>query len=253
MNIFTSSRADPSLIAEVHYHYADALAQRGDYDRAIEHAQKCRKMRESCFGFSDGRVIHSCRQVAKLLLAPYKDYHGVLTPVVRNAYREAISCHEKVFRYLQNMQGLSRRKSMRKSFSQMSLGGISTTNSSHPIAEVKLSIAGPLVVPPFGWTSPFAKNLMHRLTKEIVSMKLALVDVPSQKECIRMQRFKLQSNNGDFDSDDAKEIIVRMAAVTPSVYLDDVLQRIGLGDESAIHELGLILILTESETVGMRT
>ncbi|KAJ3365891.1 hypothetical protein HDU91_002046 [Kappamyces sp. JEL0680] len=253
LNIFTSSRADPSLIAEVHYHYADALAQKGDYDRAVDHAQKCRKMRESCFGFTDVRVIHSCRQVAKLLLAPYKDYKGVLAPVVKAAYREAISCHEKVFRYLQNVQGASsRRKSMRRSLSRMSFGSISHTTTSHPAAVERLSMAGPLVVAPFGWTPPFAKNLLHRLTKEIVAMKLALVEVPAQKECIRMLRAKLAATD-DFDDEDAKSIVLRMAAVTPSVYLDDVLQRISLGDECGVHELGLILILTESETVGIRT
>ena len=251
LNIFTSARADPSLVAEVHYHYADALFQKGDHDKALEHSQRCRRMRESCFGFTDLRVIQSNRQLAKLLLAPYKDYKGVLTVVVKNAYKDAIACHEKVFRYLQNQQsGLSRRKSFRKSVSSQS-----HWTRSHPNSELQLFIAGPLVKSPFGWAPPFAKNLMHKLTKEIVFMKLALVESPVERECIRTARQKRMQGllfEDGFDAEDAGLTIMKMAAVTPSVYLDDVLSRIGQGDESAVQELGMVLELTESETVGLK-
>lgn len=266
LNIFISSRADPALIAEVHYHYADVLAQKGSYDKAVEHAQKCRKIRESCFGFSDIRVIHSCRQVAKFLREPYKDYQGVMTGIVKAAYRESIACHEKVFRYLQNQQGTSRRRSIRRSHSINSMYSMSSSLSqpgmrsaiqTHPGSENKLVMAGPLVVSPFGWTPPFPKNLLHRLTKDIVGMKLALIDAPAQKECIRMLRMKrsqgtLEHGNAlAFDPEEARAIIMKMAAVTPSVYLDDVMQRVSEGDDTAVYELGVVLVLTESETVGL--
>jgi hypothetical protein len=223
---------------------ADALEQRGDYDAAVDHAQKCRRLRETSFGFSDVRVIHSCRQVAKVLLAPYKDYKGVLTVAIKSAYREAISCHEKVFRFLQNQQGLSRRKSKK-----------STIKSS---PEKIAMISGPMVAAPFGWTPPFAKNLLHRLTKEIVRMKLDLVEDPKLRECIRTLRQRrtemlASEHPNPFEAEDARSTIMKMAAVTPSVYLDDILQRISHGDDSAVEELFMVIILTESETVGFKS
>lgn len=233
------------------------LALKGDYDKAVEHAQKCRRMRETSFGFADVRVIHSCRQVAKLIREPYKDYTGVMTTLVKSSYREAISCHEKVFRFLQNQQGVNKRKSIRRSHSTNSMMALSFPNRPSPGTETQLVMAGPLVVSPLGWTPPFSKNLLHKLTKEIVAMKLALIENPKQKECIRtlrarrVQMFQEGVSDDSFDPEDARETVRRMAAVTPSVYLDDVLQRVSHGDESAVHELSLVLILTESETVGI--
>lgn len=250
LEIFQSSRSDNALIAEVYYHFAEVLEKRGDYDAAIDHAQKCRRIREQAFGFSDIRVINSCRQVSTLILAPYKQYTGVLTPAIKNAYREAISCNEKVFRFLQNQSSLGYRKSKRLS------RRISTNVK--PSKGRKYEISGPLLEAPLGWTEPFTKNLMHKLTKDIVSMKLALVESPMHRECIRglrLKKLEIQRGKVDFesvfDAEDARNTIVKMAAVTPSVYLDDILQRIGHGDDSAVEELGMVIILTESETVGM--
>ena len=236
LEIFTSTKSDSASIAEVHYHFADALEKRGDFDNAIQHSQTCRKMREQSFGFSDIRVIHSCRQLSRLLLAPYLDYKGVLTPLIKDAYREAISCNEKIFRFLQNQQGVSRRRSKR------------TTGRN--IDEIR-KFSGPLLQMPFGWTPPFPQKLMHKLTKEIVQMKLDLVESPQHKECIRMLR---QQSKSDliFDAQEAKSIIQKIAAVSPSVYLDDILMRVGHGDEIAVEELGMVIVLTESETLGLR-
>ena len=237
LEIFQSTRSDSASIAEVHYHFADALEKRGDFDNAIIHSQTCRKIREQSFGFSDIRVIHSCRQLSRLLLAPYQDYKGILTPAIKDAYREAISCNEKTFRYLQNQQGVARKRSKRTSMRE---------------TEKVRKFSGPLLQMPYGWTTPFPKNLMHKLTKEIVQMKLDLVESPQHRECIRMLR---QQNRQDlvFEPEDAKAIILKIAAVSPSVYLDDILVRVGHGDETAVEELGLVIVLTESETVGLRS
>lgn len=242
LEIFQGSRSDSSLTAEVYYHYADALEQRGDYVAAVENAQKCRRMRETSFGFSDIRVINSCRQVSKMILSPYKDYNGILTPVIKAAYREAISCNEKIFRYLQNQ--LLRRKSSRRHSRRIS------TNIKTNEKKTRIRISGPLLEQPFGWTPPFAKNLLHKLTKDIVQMKLQLVESPKHKECIRSLRSQKSDISMNFDVEDARNTILKMAAVTPSVYLDDVLQRIGHGDSSAVEELGMVIILTETETVS---
>lgn len=85
-------------------------------------------------------------------------------------------------------------------------------------------------------------------------MKLALVESPKHKEVIRMirqRRCEHVSEYLGFDAEDARTTIKRMAAVTPSVYLDDILQRITHGDDTGTDELNMVIILTESETVGV--
>ncbi|KAL2918972.1 hypothetical protein HK105_201242 [Polyrhizophydium stewartii] len=389
LHIYQSLRTDASLVAEVHFYMAESLAERGDVDGALQHAQTCRKIRERMFGFSDLRVIESCRQVAGLVMLPFCGYKGVLTPQIKAAYREAIACHEKVFRYLklvaqqqqqQHQQRRGRDPAMSaasghaarimSSASAMSVGtpfspssmmsisaaggkrgslirreqafvagagatgsslaggvGNSSTDaaaSSSPSHAAHLPgllgashaggglvasphaqrvttllgtagsphpISGPLVASPFGWTAPFSRSLLHKLTKEIVTMKLALLESPRHKECVRMLRSQriaaaaasaaasaassptrqgsaatataaaataAPSITGDqidavmgLDPDEARGVILRLAAVSPSVYLDGILQRIDDEDDSAVEELRVVLMLTESETVGL--
>ena len=132
-------------------------------------------------------------------------------------------------------KGISRRKSKR---------------GKKEVEKPKLIFSGPLLQAPFGWTPPLGKNLLHKLTKEIVKMKLSLYEEPVYKECIRVCRQRV--NIEDFDAEDAKSTIMKMAAVTPSVFLDDVILRVGQGDQSAAEDLELIIILTESETVEFK-
>eukprot|EP00842_Homolaphlyctis_polyrhiza_P005334 jgi/Hompol1/5801/HPOL_004714-RA len=407
LTIYTSLRSDASLIAEVHFHMAECLSERGDADSAIQHAQTCRRLRERIFGFSDIRVIESCRQVSALVLAPYANYKGVLTPQIRQAYREAIACHEKVFRYLKTVlpmqmaaasrsagvaagrsggsvgsmgslgymasggsvggglvasrsmghlgsggagairRGIIRREaapatnSNNNNNSSNNLGdspaaaaspalstlsalsiqsagcgasvgsqstaagtsasllaqGCATATSTATVLPASYSghtrtanllgssgaphpISGPLITSPFGWTQPLGRSLLHKLTKEIVTMKLALLDSPKHRECVRMLRTQrvgppsptrsiqyAGGNSGDassgswpepvedthvgLDPDEARAVIQRLAAVSPSVYLDGILQRIDDDDTSAVEELRVVLLLTESETVGL--
>lgn len=251
--IYTSLQASPYLIAEVHFYFADCLYDRGDFDGAIMHAQKCRKIREGIYGLSDIRVMDSCRQTAKMVLAPFKDYQGVITPLIKITYREAIQCHEKVFRFLQSQSGgklnkrktLIRRQSMRNpdqpEFLSLALG----TGSSRPIC-------GPLVKSPYGWTPPLNSSLLHKLTKDIVALKLGLIESPDLKECVRQLRLGSDTYGIDlFDADEARSAILRMAAVSPSVYLDDIFLRINEKDDTAIAELGLVMQLTERDTLGV--
>jgi hypothetical protein len=89
-------------------------------------------------------------------------------------------------------------------------------------------------------------------------MKLDLVEDPKLKDCIRTLRQKRQEMlesdaPNPFDAEDARTTIMKMASVTPSVYLDDVIQRICHGDETAVEELFMVIILTESETVGFKS
>lgn len=240
------------------------MAERGDLEGAIHHAQKCRKIRERIFGLLDVRVMESCRQTARMVLAPFKEYSGVLTPQIKQSYREAIQCHEKVFRFLQQQKSrLRKANTLRKRQSVRSMVSMKTENEP-PIKEtVPHSYCGPLVISPFGWAPPLNSSMLHKLTKEIVSMKLSLVELPKHRDCIRQFRARreLQAKereNGNetvgafaFDEEDARSAILRMAAVTPSVYLDDILHRIEQDDQGAINELGLVMTLTESETVGV--
>lgn len=51
--------------------------------------------------------------------------------------------------------------------------------------------------------------------------------------------------------EEARQVILRLAAVSPSIYIDGILARIEDEDETAIEELAIVLQLTESETVGI--
>ncbi|KAJ1345340.1 hypothetical protein BSLG_000853 [Batrachochytrium salamandrivorans] len=333
-HIYQSLRTDPSHIAEVHFYMADCFAERGDVDSAIQHAQTSRRLRERMFGFSDIRVIESCCQVATMVLAPYVDYKGVLTPQIRQAYRDAIGCHEKVFRKGCNSssQIISRQQTLVDPMVTADSGAVMALDSgnSYAVSQVSNSsssgpslagssyinfsmasphsatmtvrtsnllgtcgspypISGPLITSPYGWSHPLGKSSLHKLTKDIMTLRLALLESPRHRECVRMlraqrlasidaanaggeypsrmvgqphQRYLGLDDRGNaairdgymgrgLDADEARGVIQRLAAVSPSVYLDGILQRIDDEDNSAVEELRVVLMLTESETVGL--
>ncbi|KAH6579068.1 hypothetical protein BASA61_010518 [Batrachochytrium salamandrivorans] len=150
-------------------------------------------------------------------------------------------------------------------------------------------ISGPLITSPYGWSHPLGKSSLHKLTKDIMTLRLALLESPRHRECVRMlraqrlasidaanaggeypsrmvgqphQRYLGLDDRGNaairdgymgrgLDADEARGVIQRLAAVSPSVYLDGILQRIDDEDNSAVEELRVVLMLTESETVGL--
>jgi tetratricopeptide (TPR) repeat protein len=235
--IYTSLSANPALVAEVHYYFADCMYERGDFDGAIHHSQACRVIRERIYGLSDSRVTESCRQCAKMILAPFKNHNGVLTPQMKQAYKDAIQCNEKVFRYLQGVK-TNARKGLR-----------GKTNKEIRVVP-SLQICGPIVNQPFGWHTPLSVTMLHKIMREIISMKLTILESQRHRECIRTLR-AASSAGSAFDAKDAKDAIVRMAAVSPSIYLDDIFQRIDHEDQIAMKELKLVLTLTENETLGI--
>ncbi|KAI8837866.1 hypothetical protein BC829DRAFT_421374 [Chytridium lagenaria] len=270
LNIHNSLSSSAVLIAEVHGHLADALDAKGDLDAAIVHAQKCRKLREKSLGQHDPRSVASFMQVSMLVLKPYAGYTGVLTPAIRVAYREAISCYEKVFRFVK-MAGGGKRESggWSSSASVVSVSthvtGISAmeSNASGSVTSIPYihapPVAGPGLEAPFGGPPPpVSKSILHKLTKQIVALKLALLDSPKHKEVVRTLRASAKAeneagNDAGFDPASAREVVIRMAAVSPSIYLDGVLARIDDDDASAVEELAIALLLTESETVGLNS
>ncbi|KAJ3236306.1 hypothetical protein HDU81_010895 [Chytriomyces hyalinus] len=307
LQIYTTLSSPASYIAQVHSHLADAFDARGDSDTAIAHAQRSRKIWEKIRGQMDPRSVASNMQTANLLLKPYTDYKGVLTPAIRTAYREAITCFEKVFRYLKNSASSSGgssasgssgpvRSSGSSVYSSSRLSTVSSmdsfTSSRHTEATSTGSstfgcvttapMVGPAVVPPFAPLPPLHKSLLHKLTKRIVTLKLALVESPRHKEVVRTLRQGANGSNTDengegdesesslsssviplkfrgseflvaktFDPVIAREVVIKMAAVSPSIYLDGVLARIDDEDASALDELAIAIQLAESETVGL--
>ncbi|KAI8825463.1 translation initiation factor eIF3 subunit 135-domain-containing protein [Chytriomyces cf. hyalinus JEL632] len=308
LQIYTTLSSPASFIAQVHAHLADAFDARGDSDTAIAHAQRSRKIWEKIRGQMDPRSVASNMQTANLLLKPYTDYKGVLTPAIRTAYREAITCFEKVFRHLKNSASSSNgggssasgssgpvRSSGSSVYSSSRLSTVSSmdsfTSSRHTEATSTGSstfgcvttapMVGPAVVPPFAPLPPLHKSLLHKLTKRIVTLKLALVESPRHKEVVRTLRQGAGSNTDEigecdesesslsssviplkfrgseflvaktFDPVIAREVVIKMAAVSPSIYLDGVLARIDDEDASALDELAIAIQLAESETVGL--
>ena len=83
-----------------------------------------------------------------------------------------------------------------------------------------------------------------------MKLKLELLEKPIHRECIRTLRAKI-SQNSSFSADDARQVILRLAAVSPSIYMDGIFARIEEGDDTAVEELGIVLQLTEKDTLGM--
>jgi tetratricopeptide (TPR) repeat protein len=307
LHILNSLPATPSLIAEVHSYLAQAMNARGDLDAAIAHAQKCKKLREQAHGQADMRSVASYMLLAALVMKPYESYNGVLTPAIRAAYREAISCYEKVFRFLKAVRPnpdtsgkwmgstgssvLGSSKAGSSSASVMSFGssvyyagGKPRSNMSEAGGSKKESnngmppvisppIGGPALVPPFAPLPPLPRKLLHKLTKQIVSLKLALLESPKHKEIVRTIRQASAERAGNaaaasaaegrdgpgahgghifaFDENRAREVVINIAAISPATYINELLSRIDDDDESAIDELAIAMQLTEKESVGL--
>lgn len=98
IHLYQSLSSPSQLLAEVHFHLSTSLSARGDNDSAIAHSQKCVKIREKVFGVYDIRTVEVYMQLSKLLLNT--NASGVMTTKLKNHYGEAISCLEKVFRFL---------------------------------------------------------------------------------------------------------------------------------------------------------
>ncbi|KAI9205234.1 clustered mitochondria-domain-containing protein [Polychytrium aggregatum] len=272
LHIYLGLRSDATLVSEVRHHLAECLAAQGDLDGAIENSRKSKKLREKCFGQLDARSVESYRQLSRLVLQPYQNYKGVVTPQIRQAYRDAISCHEKTFRYLKTLRppggsggssSASDTISLRSGKASMvSLPSTiaSYTAASHSVTDdsmngcdtlfgpkASLLFGGPLVAAPFAPLTPLPKNLLHVLIRQIVALKLKLVENPHHKEVVR----NLRMNPHAVETGEARGVILQLAAVSPSVYLDGVFQRIDDDDECAVQELAIVLALTEKETVGL--
>ncbi|TPX68750.1 hypothetical protein SpCBS45565_g02959 [Spizellomyces sp. 'palustris'] len=251
LHLYQGLNAPLPLLAHLHHHFAQPLAERGDLDTAIMHAQRARKMYEKCLGQADPRTVETYRQVAKLVLTPYAEYEGVLTPVIRASYKEAIGCYEKVFRYVKGSRSGKESASM-----LLPLGTPLSNPANHPPSLPLLGttshptpITGPLIQPHQIPLPTHPRSLLHKLTRQIISLKLRLVDSPQHREVVRT----LRAANVDksLDAQEARAVVLRLAAVSPSVYLDGVFARIEEEDASAVEELGVVLMLTEGEVVGL--
>ncbi|KAJ3161299.1 hypothetical protein HDU86_007081 [Geranomyces michiganensis] len=251
-HLYQGLHAATPLVAYMHHHFAQPLAERGDLDAAIAHAQRAKRMFEKAFGQSDPRTVEACRQVAKFVLMPYVRYEGVLTPVIRSAYKEAVACYEKVFRFVKSARSGACEGSKSLIPSAAPDDGTVPINPSPPLlgtSSYPAPISGPLITPTTRHPLPqHPRSLLHSLTRQIISLKLRLVDSPQHREIVRTLR--AQNRDKVLSAGEARGVVLRLAAVSPSVYLDNVMGRIEEGDGSAIDELGVVLMLTEGEVVG---
>ncbi|KAJ3192337.1 hypothetical protein HK101_006708, partial [Irineochytrium annulatum] len=212
LHVHTSLASSDVMVAEVHSLLAEALDARGDSDAAIDHAQRGRKLRERALGQHDARSVASYMQLARLVMKPYEGYTGVLTPAIRSAYREAISCYEKVFRFVKagggaggpgsGVNGGSTTGSRAGWSSGASVYSMATTTADHTSilsseragaggANITVTppISGPGLVFPYGGPPPvLPRSILHKLTRQIVAMKLQLLESPRHKEVVRTLR-----------------------------------------------------------------
>ncbi|KAJ3019310.1 UNVERIFIED_CONTAM: hypothetical protein HDU68_010726 [Siphonaria sp. JEL0065] len=287
--IYRNLNAPTTHIAQVHSHIASALDLRGDSDGAISHAQQARKMWETARGQMDPRSVAANLHTANLLLKPFEGSSStnanVLTPNIKAAYRESINCFEKVFRFLKNVNnplgstggggGLrSSGASISSRASTISIDSYvsartsraSESGGSNHSHTPSIPLVDPAVVPPFSPLPQLPKSILHKLTKKIVTLKLALVESPRHREVIRTLRMgdasmgpvKLRGSEfvnpvvrSAFDPMMAREVVIKMAAVSPSIYLVCLLAWFVDDVVSAIYLLAIAIQLAESDTVGL--
>jgi len=96
------SEKNIETIAITHHSIADAYFQKDDVDNAIIHSTEARKLKEKCFGQYHPQTVNTYRQLAKLVLANYTNYQGVITPQIKKSIQIAINCYERVFKYLKS-------------------------------------------------------------------------------------------------------------------------------------------------------
>ncbi|KAI9014870.1 translation initiation factor eIF3 subunit 135-domain-containing protein [Gaertneriomyces semiglobifer] len=272
LHVYEGLNVDDHLVAQVHYEFAEVLASRGDHDAAIEHAHKAKALFETTFGQSDGRTVESYRQVARLVLNPFKEYRGVLTPQVRAAHKEAITCLERVFRYVKKMKptrkqdGLGKAEGWKSSVSVVSMASSVMTTRSAPaepstavhetgarptlgVASFPHPIAGPLAQECFPTRPSLAQCSTYQLTRQIVRLKIRLLESPQHHDTIRALRAHSTQLTA-VDGAEARGIIHRLSIVSPSSYFDGIMSRIDERDEAAIEELGVLLYLIDNDAVA---
>jgi len=260
LHILSSIQADHEVISEAHYHIANILFNKGDVEGAISHSQKCKKQREGAFGQQDPRTVEVYIQLSNFILSPYTAHNGLVTPQIRHAYKEVINCDEKVFRHLKTLNSSTRNSNLlssKRSVSQLSIAtttkSLYTNSSQRYNIEAKINIhpvSGPFFASPFTSPIPLGKNLLHKITKQIVHLKIELLEAANHKETVR--KLRMSHLGKDICPSEAKRVIMRLVAVSPSVYMDGIMARTEDNDDEALEELSMLLQLTENEVVGVQ-
>jgi tetratricopeptide (TPR) repeat protein len=84
------------------------------------------------------------------------------------------------------------------------------------------------------------------LTRKIVHLKIKLMN-NHQKDVLR----GLRKASLPFTQDFVREVILRLVALTPTSYIDNILSRLESGDENALNEMGAILQIVESKSISL--
>lgn len=178
-------------ISENHYCMAECYYECGSLEEALASSLEAKGIRDSIYGVMHPKTIDSFQQYARLLCATFADYQSILTDVMRKNLFTAITCYEKVFRFMKNNN------------------------------------AGTM--------------LLLDLTRTLVGLKLRSL-TGEMTELVRSLKGKCVV----YEESLMREIIVKVVHLTPTVYLEEVFQRIGDGDDDAMRELGAVLQLIET-------
>jgi hypothetical protein len=91
-------------------------------------------------------------------------------------------------------------------------------------------------------SAPFKESILLTLTKTLINLKLRLAPM-KYKEYLKQQRLE-----EDLPCQQTmKDCIVRLVHLTPSVYLEEIFQRIDGDDSDAMNELFALVQLAESQ------
>lgn len=223
LNYFSDQRPNSEAVAENHYCIAECLMDLGNYEEALKHSKNAKNIREKLYesNYSYGKgynskTIDSYQQYAKILASTYAEYDGVVTEKMRKDLTSAISCYEKVFKYMKQQQ-------------QPSNAGFSSQDGSSVVEKHFV---------------PSKQIMLLTLTRTIVDLKLRMAS-SGQKEIVR----KLREQNSVQPEFIVREVIMKLIHLSPSVYLEEMLQRIDDGDPSGSQEMKTVLQIVERPDV----
>ncbi|KAG5462622.1 MAG: hypothetical protein BJ554DRAFT_4386, partial [Olpidium bornovanus] len=241
LDVFSALDPESEHVAENHYCIAEALFDKEDIDGATWHSQRAKRIRELVHGNLHPKTVESYQQLAKTTLASYRHYEGVITPHIKQCYHTAISCYEKIFKYLKSplaaapaVEGGGANRSARE-----------PPPPPPPAAGGMVTAQAPCPAPP---SAPPSKDLaLLDLTRTLISLKLRLI--PSHlRELLRALRAQ---ENIQYPEELVKDVILRLVHLTPCVLMDNIFQRVEDKEASSVAELAICIQIAEKSDLTL--
>ena len=208
LNFFNETRPESEAVAENHYCIAECLVDLGDIQQALEHSAKSKQIREKLYG----QMAQQSRASSHpKIIDSYQQYAKILASRYTD-YEGVMTSHMKrdLMAAIQCYEKVFKYMKVQRQDGMKQVGSVDK------------------------------QAMLLTLTRTLVELKLRMI--PSQhKELLR----RLREQKSAVPEDAVKEVILKLVHLTPSVYLEELYQRLADSDQSAMLELGTVLQVVE--------